>query len=114
MEISMLRLSLRDKVPNIEVWGDRTKINGCHRENNYFEMELDRAHCIAKDDRWTKKIIEWRPRHDAFRSRGRPPTRWRGDLRRIHSNWMQIARDRELWKQTREAYVQQWTWLIAG
>lgn len=112
MERSMLGLSLRDKVPNIEV-RDRTKVMDAIEKITTLKWNWAGHIARLNDDRWTKKIIEWRPRHDAFRSRGRPPTRWHDDLRRIHSNWMQIAQDRELWKQTREAYVQQWT-LVAG
>lgn len=25
------------------------------------------------DRRWTKTMLEWRPRHEAYKSRGRPP-----------------------------------------
>lgn len=28
--------------------------------------------------------MEWRPKSEAFRSRGRPPTRW-SDIKRIHT-----------------------------
>ncbi|KAK4872261.1 hypothetical protein RN001_016385 [Aquatica leii] len=62
-----------------------------------------------KDERWTRRMIEWRPRQDAFRSRGRPPTRWADDVKRVAGNWIQIAQDRNKWKGLREAYVQQWT-----
>lgn len=44
----------------------------------------------TKDGRWTKRIVEWRPR-DTTRSRGRPPTRWTDDLKRIEGNWIQKA-----------------------
>lgn len=85
-------------------------------------MLLGRAHCkdmidgygYDNDDRWTTKIVEWGPRYDAFRSRGGPPIRWHDDLRRIQSNCMKITLDRELWKQTMEAYVQQWTSVAGG
>jgi len=59
----------------------------------------------TRDERWTKRVIEWRPR----RSRGRPPTRWTDDLRRVESNWLSAAQDRTRWKMLREAHVQQWT-----
>ena len=32
-----------------------------------------------EDGRWTKKLLEWRPREEK-RSRGRPPTRWADDI----------------------------------
>lgn len=43
------------------------------------------------------------------RSRGRPPIRWSGDIKRKLSNWMNIAPDRKIWKKLEEAFVQQWT-----
>ncbi|GJQ74372.1 hypothetical protein Trydic_g21247 [Trypoxylus dichotomus] len=56
------------------------------------------------DGRWIKKVMECGPRQDTFRSRGRLPTKWHGDLMRIHSNSIELAQDRELWKQARESY----------
>ncbi|XP_030746569.1 uncharacterized protein LOC115875286 [Sitophilus oryzae] len=44
----------------------------CHAQF-HFKVVLRHIQRL-NDDRWTKTIIEWRPRHDAFRSRGRPPT----------------------------------------
>ncbi|KAK4875679.1 hypothetical protein RN001_012101 [Aquatica leii] len=59
-------------------------------------------------DRWTKRLLEWRPRTDK-RSRGRPPTRWSDDIKRVRTNWIQAAQDRLEWRTIGEAYVQQWT-----
>jgi len=28
------------------------------------------------DGRWIKKILEWRPKVEKYRKRGRPPARW--------------------------------------
>ncbi|KAK4881284.1 hypothetical protein RN001_004603 [Aquatica leii] len=59
-------------------------------------------------DRWTKRLLEWRPKMDK-RSRGRPPTRWSDDIKRVRTNWIQAAQDRLEWRTIGEAYVQQWT-----
>ncbi|XP_030754538.1 LOW QUALITY PROTEIN: KH domain-containing, RNA-binding, signal transduction-associated protein 2-like [Sitophilus oryzae] len=48
------------------------------------------------DGRWTKRLIEWRPRAHK-RSQGRPPTRWTDDLKRITTNWIATAKNRENW-----------------
>lgn len=108
MEGAMLGLSLRDRVPNTEVRRRSGVTDAIVRITN---LEWNWAGHVARmnDGRWTTKITEWRPRDHALRSRCRPPTRWSDDLKRIHTNWMNAARDRERWKYLREAYVQQWT-----
>jgi len=103
---------LRDKIPSTLI-KQRTRIT----DAIYLlkKLKWNWAGHIARrtDDRWTKLILEWRPRQDALRNRGRPPTRWSDDLKRFRGNWIQVAQDREEWKDLREAYVQQWT-LQAG
>ncbi|GJQ87460.1 hypothetical protein Trydic_g19224 [Trypoxylus dichotomus] len=79
-------------------------------ENQHLKNPSDnKSRYITRlnDDRWTKEIIEWRARQDAFSSRGHPPTKRHDDLKCVHSNRMQSAQDRELRKQAREAYIQQ-------
>lgn len=39
-------------------------------------------------ENWTRRIIEWRPRQEEIRGRGRPPTRLTDDLK-IGTNWIQ-------------------------
>lgn len=104
----MLGLSLRDRIPNAEIRRRTRLVDAIER---IASIKWNWAGHIARltDNRWTKKIMEWRPRHEAFRNRGRPLTRWHDDLRHIHKNWIQAAQDRKIWKQSREAYVQQWT-----
>ena len=58
-------------------------------------------------EKWTKRIVEWQPRQDAFKSRG-PLARWT-DIKRVNTNWIREAQDRNRWKILREVYVQQWT-----
>lgn len=108
MERSMLGVSLRDRVPNTRL---RQMSGVTDAIERITMLKWNWAGHIARmtDGRWTRKILEWRPRQDAFRHRGRPPTRWADDIRRIETNWMNAARDRRRWNGLREAYVQQWT-----
>ena len=59
------------------------------------------------DERWTKTIMNWRP--PTKRPMGRPPERWANTIKRMAgTNWQQVARDRQKWKEIGEAYIQQW------
>lgn len=108
MERSMLGLSLRDRVPNNQLRQMTGITDAIVRITN---LKWNWAGHVARfaDGRWTKRILEWRPRQDAHRSRGRPPTIWSDDIKRIRTNWMSAAQDRQRWIGLREAYVQQWT-----
>ena len=54
------------------------------------------------DERWTKKIMNWRPPKTR-------PERWNNGIERIAgANWQQVATNRSEWKRIGEAYVQQW------
>ncbi|CAH0699542.1 unnamed protein product [Spodoptera exigua] len=44
--------------------------------------------CRRTDDRWGRRVLEWRPRLGK-RSVGRPPARWTDDIRRVAgSEWL--------------------------
>ena len=62
------------------------------------------------DNRWTTTITTWSPM-DGRRNRGRQRTRWRDEIDRYWGrvNWNSRARDRMIWRQHAEAFVQQWT-----
>ena len=65
--------------------------------------------CRRTDRRWSKRVLEWRPRLDK-RSVGHPPARWADDLKRVAgSDWVAKTEDRVLWRTLGEANVQQWT-----
>lgn len=109
MERSMLGVTLRDKIRNEEL-RRRTRVADAIEKITHLKWSWAGHIARMSDDRWTKKILEWRPRdEEAHRNRGRPPTRWTDDLKRISSNWIQDAQDRTKWFRLREAYVQQWT-----
>lgn len=108
MERSMLNLSLRDRVPNEQL---RLMSGITDAIERIAILKWNWAGHVARftDGRWTRKILEWRPRQDAYRSRGRPPTRWSDDIKRLRTNWISAAQERHGWNRLREAYVQQWT-----
>lgn len=108
MERSMLGITLRDRVPNKTI---RQKSGVRDAVETILKLKWNWAGHVARmtDNRWTKRLLEWRPRIEAKRSRGRPPTRWTDNLKRVADNWMQTAHDRTQWNSFREAFVQQWT-----
>lgn len=62
----------------------------------------------TSDNRWTKRLLEWRPR-DARRPQGRPRQRWRDEIVRFGgARWMSLALDRRGWRVLGEAFAQQW------
>lgn len=108
MERSMLSLSLRDRISNARL---RQMSGVTDAIERITTLKWNWAGHVARfsDNRWTKRILEWRPLIDAQRSRGRPPTRWSDDIKRLETNWISAAQDRRGWINLREAYVQQWT-----
>jgi len=51
--------------------------SGRHNNKN---CETEVVVCsLRTDDRWRRRLLDWRPRNDK-RSAGRPPTRWRDDI----------------------------------
>ncbi|KAK4875241.1 hypothetical protein RN001_011663 [Aquatica leii] len=68
-------------------------------------MEVGRSQV---DGSWSKEIQQWRP-YMGKRSRGRPQTRWIDDLKKTAGlDWIRKTQNRDLWKATGEAYIQQW------
>ena len=108
MERSMLGVTLRDKIPNHTI-RNRTGVRDA--VISVLHLKWNWAGHVARmtDGRWTKRLVEWRPRHEAYRSRGRPPSRWTDDIKRVAGNWIQVAQNRRKWLELREAFVQQWT-----
>lgn len=108
MERSMLGITLRDRIPNQNIRRN-TGVRDAVEEILVLKWNWAGHVARMKDGRWTKKILDWRPRFEAFRSRGRPPSRWSDDIKRLAGNWTQVAQDRKRWQNLREAFVQQWT-----
>ena len=60
------------------------------------------------DNRWTKIITEWLPIENR-RKRAMPKTRWVEELHKSEGvKWMRTEVDRRLWKNHKEAFIQQW------
>ncbi|XP_045460954.1 uncharacterized protein LOC123671253 [Harmonia axyridis] len=106
MERSMLGVSLRDHVKNEDL---RVRTGVTDVIYQIARLKWNWAGHVARmvDGRWTKRLLEWRPRADK-RSRGRPPTRWTDDIKRMTTDWMRSAQNRGQWAEMREAYIQQW------
>lgn len=108
MERAMLGITLRDRKTN-EWIRDKTKVKDVMaiiaRKKWTWAGHIARMH----ESRWTRRVLEWRPRADK-RGRGRPPQRWTDDIRRHGGrDWMRRAKDRQDWKKREEAYIQEWT-----
>jgi len=43
---------------------------------------------MLPDGSGIKKLLEGKPGHEAYQNRGRLPTRWSDDIKRIQHNWM--------------------------
>ena len=60
------------------------------------------------DDRWTKIVTEWIPLQGK-RKQGRPSMRWEDDIHKfLGVTWMREAKNRKVWCQHGEAFIQQW------
>ena len=104
----MLGVSLRDKIRN-EVLRHKTKVTDIVQICSKLKWQWAGHVCRRTDDRWSRKVLEWRPRVGKRRV-GRPPARWTDDLKKVAgSGWMKKAGDRALWRSLGEAYLQQWT-----
>lgn len=73
----MLALSLRDRVPNIEI---RLTIKLADAVQRISILKWNWSSHIMRVtyEKWNRKVIEWRPRQDAIKSRERPPKKSRG------------------------------------
>ena len=61
------------------------------------------------DNRWTQRATEWMPL-GYKREKARPKTRWEDEIRKYMGvTWIRAAKDREVWRNHGEAFVQQWT-----
>ncbi|CAG9114637.1 unnamed protein product [Plutella xylostella] len=93
MERAMLGVSLRDRIRNEEI-RRRTKVTDIAKRISTLKWQWAGHVARRADDRWSRKVLEWRPRVGKRRV-GRPPTRWSDDLRKVAgSRWMQMAGER--------------------
>lgn len=81
MKRAMLIVSLRDKIRN------REKRRGwCYR--NIAILKWNWAGHVARmtKNRWTKQMLDYEPRDEAYRNRGGTPIRWTDDIKRCNAN----------------------------
>ncbi|GFO17824.1 endonuclease-reverse transcriptase [Plakobranchus ocellatus] len=120
LEISNRFNTLEENKPTIETFhkimeeeAERFGKNGKDKPHGKLEedMEIERwAGQIAreKDNRWTKRCIEWQPR-SGRRDRGRPEVRWMDDIRKAAGpQWQRKAQDRRKGMTSAEGYILQW------
>ncbi|CAH2099084.1 unnamed protein product [Euphydryas editha] len=108
MERVMLGVSLKDKIRN-EVIREGTQVTDIARRISKLKWQGAGHVCRRTDGRWSKRILEWRPRIGKL-SVGRPRARWKNDLSKVAGGgWMRIAENRDIRRELGEAYVQQWT-----
>ncbi|XP_044751721.1 uncharacterized protein LOC123311716 [Coccinella septempunctata] len=89
MERSMLGVTLRDHIRNEDL-RKRTGVEDVITVVARLKWNWAGHVARMRGDRWTKRLLEWRPRADK-RSRGRPPTRWTDDIKRISDNWKNVS-----------------------
>ena len=107
MQRVMLGITLRDK--KRATWiREKTKVEDitCNIKRKKWSWA---GHLMRRtDDRWTVKVTKWQPR-DGNRSKGRPATRWRDEIRSFAGkNWERLTENRKNWKALGEAYILQW------
>ncbi|CAH2236485.1 jg21245 [Pararge aegeria aegeria] len=108
MERTMLGVSLRDQIRNMEI-RRRTRVTDIAQRVAKLKWQWA-AHIVRRrDGRWGSKVLECQP-HTGKRSVGRPPMRWTDDIKRLAgSRWIQAAQNRGIWNSLQKTYIQQWT-----
>lgn len=82
----MLNISLRDRVSNQTVRGKTGVTDAVKRITTLKWIWIGQV-TKARDARYTKKFLKWRPRHDDYP--GSPPTELSDDIKCIQKNWIQ-------------------------
>lgn len=104
MERQMLHISLRDRIRSTTI---RSQTGVDDILNKIKKSKWRWAGHVArmKDNRWTKRLMEWKPRTGKRRG-GRQKRRWRDDITSYMDT--RAAADRKTWKDHEEGYIQQW------
>ncbi|CAG9137496.1 unnamed protein product [Plutella xylostella] len=94
MERAMLGVSLRDRIRNEEI-RRRTKVTDIAKRISTLKWQWAGHVARRADDRWSTKVLEWRPRVGKRRV-GRPPTRWSDDLRKFEvARWSEVISEEQ-------------------
>jgi hypothetical protein len=111
MERSMLGIKTVDRVRNTDI-RKKTRITDIIERIRRLKWSWAGHTYRIKENRWTRKIIEWTPR-TGLRKRGRPKKRWEDIFRkRCGAIWVRLARDRDTWRALGEAYAKEATSII--
>ena len=107
MERVMLGITLRDRVRN-ELIRQRTKVVDVGHRVAKLKWAWAGHVCRRHDERWSKRVLEWRPRLGR-RNVGRPPARWSDDIKETAGPvWRRETDNRSGWRVIGEAYAQRW------
>ncbi|XP_045450487.1 uncharacterized protein LOC123659284 [Melitaea cinxia] len=101
MERSMLDIKLRDRWTIAKI-RSKTKVSDISKTIKKLKWNWIGHIMRTNKEKWTKNIMEWYPRNGK-RQRGRPIKRWDDDLPK---GWRRLARERKVWEQLGEAYVE--------
>ena len=107
MERAMLGITRMDRQRNECIRG-QTQVQDVIQKVKRLKWQWAGHIARMTDNRWTKLVTEWLPLNEK-RKRGRPKTRWVDEIEMMYGvTWMRTARDRTLWKNHEEAFIQQW------
>ena len=108
MERKVLNIKLKDQIHHQKIH-EQTQFSDIQKYICRQKWKWARHVSRMKDNRWTKRCTEWRPRRGK-RNRGRPTKRWRDDIEATGGKlWARKAEDRQRWSILSEGYVLQWT-----
>lgn len=103
MERILLKINLSDRIPN-QVIRERTKIADVIERTRSQKWEWAGHVERIQDNRWTKMVTNWIP-YDYSRRVGGQAKRWRTSLDKFHPQWYRKARQKDEWKELREAFT---------
>ena len=104
MERSILSIRKKDKITNENI-RNRTNIRDIGYSIKKAKFKYAGHIMRGKDDRWEKRVTEWRP-CEGKRGNRRLKTRWRDELeRRVGTLWHREVYGRGKWREIGEAYL---------
>ena len=105
MERSILNIKLKDKQRNKDIRKKTDVLDALHHTKT-LKWKWAGHTARMTDGRWTQKVTSWSG-PSGRRVRGRPRERWIDDIKRIAGqNWVEKAKERDVWKELEEAYTQ--------
>jgi len=104
MERAMLGITLRDRKRSTWI-REKTIVKDIIQVVKQQKWRWAGHVAKMNDNRWTKRLTDWHP-YGEKRSRKRPDTRWKDEIKKFAG----VAQDRQLWKKLGKAFVQQWTY----